>query len=143
VLHFTVPADAHVSFDGFVDIAAAVDRYASRVPPATLAGLRSRGAGVSGGHGSVGVYGRGPTVLLAIPLWSRSAEQVRSDLQKRPGVRTTGQGVLLGATPLQLLLADPEPNGTSWLLAGTVTPAALADAADELAHHRPSLRSRP
>jgi hypothetical protein len=51
--------------------------------------------------------------------------------------------VLLGATPLQLLLADPEPNGTSWLLAGTVTPTALADAADELAHHRPSLRSRP
>jgi hypothetical protein len=139
LLRFTAPADAHRSFDGFVDIASAVDRFASRVPPETLAGLPTRDRL----HGSVGVYGRGPTALLALPLWSRSGDRVRADLESRPGVRTVDQGLLLGATPVHLLLADPEPNGTSWLLAGTVTPQALEDAADELAAHRPSLQGQP
>ena len=134
-LEFTPPADARRSFDGFVDIASAVDRFASRVPPDTLAGLPERDRL----HGSVGVYGRGPTALLALPLWSRSGDRVRADLRKRPGVRVVDQGLLLGATPVYLLLADPEPNGTSWLLAGTVTPKALESAADELAAHRPAL----
>ncbi len=138
-LRFVPPADARRSFDGFVDLAAAVNRFAARVPPRTLAGLRQRGSS----QGSVGVYGRGPTALLAVPLWSRSGDRVRADLEKRPGVRTVDQGLILGAAPVHLLLADPEPNGTSWLLAGTVTEQALFRAADELDRTRPSLRGQP
>lgn len=142
VLSFHPPPDARRRYDDVVDLAAAADRFASREPPATLAGLPDRRARLALG-GSVGVYGRGPTVLLAIPLWSRSADQVRKDLRTRPGVQITDAGILIEAAPLRLLLAEPEPNGTSWLLAGTVTTQALTDAAEELAEHRPSLRGPP
>ena len=140
VLRFRPPPGAHVSFDGFVDIASAVDRFASRVPPASLAGLPARGPGIHRRHGSVGVYGRGPTVLLALPLWSRSAHRVRDQLSHGAGAVRTKQGLLVTAQPLRLLLADPEHNGTSWLLAGTVTARTLADAADQLVAHRPALQ---
>jgi hypothetical protein len=133
---FEAPRCAHERFDGVVDLAAAADRFAARVPPATLAGLPARGPT----EGSVGVYGRGPTVLIAVPLWSRSAERVREDLRRSPGVRVLDQGVLVGAPPLRLLLAQPEPNDGSWLLAGTVTQRALLDAAEQLGRHRPGLR---
>jgi hypothetical protein len=139
-LRFVPPPGADQTFDGFVDIASAVDRFADREPPARLGGLPARAPGVRGRHGSVGVYGRGPTVLLALPLWSRSAHRVHDQLSHAAGAVTTEQGLLLGAPPLHLLLADPEHNGTRWLLAGTVTPRTLAAAARQLATHRPSLQ---
>jgi outer membrane lipoprotein-sorting protein len=135
-LRFRFPADAEVHYDNIVDLAAAADRFAARIPPRSLAGLPARGPQ----RGSVGVYGRGPTVLLAIPLWSRTADRVRGELDGRPGVRTLGQGLLVSAVPLQMLLGQPERNGTSWLLAGTVTRRALTDAADQLHNKRPGLR---
>jgi hypothetical protein len=139
-LRFRPPDDARVRFDEIVDLAAAADRFSNRRPPDTLIGLPARR--VAGGEfqGSVGVYGRGPTVLLAVPLWSRSGDRVRRDLATQPGVQQIPQGTLLGAPPLRLLLGAPEPNRTSWLLIGTVTQAALVEAADELVSHRPELR---
>jgi hypothetical protein len=142
VLSFDPPPDAQRRYDDVVDLAAAADRFASREPPPTLAGLPDRRSRLSLG-GSVGVYGRGPTVLLAIPLWSRSADQVRRDLRTRPRVQTVDQGILIEAAPLRLLLAEPEPNGTSWLLAGTVTSGTLTGAAEELADDRPALSGPP
>ena len=148
VVSFDPPPDAQRRFDDVVDLAAAADRFAAREPPPSLAGLPARGASASsfGGAsfgGSVGVYGRGPTVLLAVPLWSRSADQVRKSLQNQPRVQTIDQGILVEAAPLRLLLAEPEHNGTSWLLAGTVTSKALTDAAEELTENRPSLSGPP
>jgi hypothetical protein len=142
-LSFTPPPDAERRYDDVVDLAAAADRFAARRPPTTLAGLPDRNPRGSTIRGSVGVYGRGPTVLLAIPLWSRTADRVREDLAKQPGVLSTDTGLLVEAAPLRLLLAEPEPNGTSWLLAGTVTSQALDDAAGELAENRPELSARP
>jgi hypothetical protein len=89
------------------------------------------------------VYGRGPTKLLAVPLWRRTADRVHTDLSGRPGVAIREQGLAIGAPPLRLMLANPEPDGTSWLLFGTVTQAALTKAADELAAHPPGLGNRP
>ncbi len=129
-LRFTAPADAREGYDSVVDLASAADRFAARIPPASLAGLPARGR--SSLRGSVGVYGRGPTVLFAIPLWRRTAERVRHDLRSQPGVRTVDQGLLLGAAPLHLLLAVPERGDDSWLVAGTVTEKTLTDAVDEL-----------
>ena len=142
VLSFDPPPDAQRRYDDVVDLAAAADRFAAREPPPTLSGLPDRRSRLSIG-GSVGVYGRGPTVLLAIPLWSRSADQVREQLRSRPRVQPVDQGLLVEAAPLRLLLAEPEPNGTSWLLAGTVTRTALMDAAEELAENRPPLSGPP
>lgn len=142
-LAFEPPYDARLRFDDVVDIAAAADRFAARVPPPTLAGLPARAAGGGRLTGSVGVYGRGPTLLIAIPLWRRSAESVRADLEKRAGARVLPRGTLLAAPPLRLLLGQPEPNETSWLLAGTVTTPTLEAAADQLARHRPGLAGQP
>lgn len=138
-LSFQPPHDARLRYDDVVDLAAAADRFASRIPPTSLAGLKSRGPA----PGSVGVYGRGPTVLLAVPLWSRTAGRVHRELHRRPGVQLIDEGLLIQAPPLRLLLANPEPNMTSWLLAGTVTTRTLTDAADQLAANRPGLRGQP
>lgn len=143
-LRFTAPKDARQRYDSVVDLASAADRFAARIPPSSLAGLPVRRSATTAfggqGQGSVGVYGRGPTVLFAIPLWRRTAERVREDLDKQPGVQELDQGLLLGADPLHLLLAAPERNDNSWLLAGTVTEKTLTDAADQLAADRPQLR---
>jgi hypothetical protein len=133
---FRAPRDANVQYDEVVDLAAAADRFAARIPPRTLAGLPPR----QSFRGSVGVYGRGPTVLIAVPLWSRTADRVRENLRRGPGVRRLDEGLLVAAPPLRMLLAQPEPNDGSWLLAGTVTQQALIDAANELKRHRPGLR---
>jgi hypothetical protein len=79
-------------------------------------------------------------VLLALPLWQRTADRVRADLARQPGSRRTDAGVLVAAPPMRLLLANAEPNDSRWLLAGTVTRKALVDAADQLAATRPGLR---
>ena len=139
-LDFSPPRDSRVRTDDVVDLADAVNRFAARVPPKTLAGLPSRGPTAVADQGSVGVYGRGPTVLLALPLWHRTADRVREDLCHQPGARELDAGVLVAAPPMRLLLAKPEPNDSSWLLAGTVTRKALVDAARELAESRPGLR---
>jgi hypothetical protein len=138
-LRFHAPPDAQVSSDDIVDLAAAADRFALRIPPASLAGLPAR----EPLRGSVGVYGRGPTVLLAVPLWRRTACRIRDDLRGRPGVRSLHGGLLLAVPPLRLLLARQERSGTTWLLAGTVTEGALTRAADALAAHRPGVRGEP
>jgi outer membrane lipoprotein-sorting protein len=127
VLRFMSPPDAEVSFDDTVDLAAAADRYAERDIPATLAGLPARAAGVR----SVGVYGRGPTLLLALPLRDSDAEQFRDELSKRPGAECLEEGWVVGTGPLQLLVTSPSEGG-SWLVAGTVTRDAATDAASEL-----------
>ena len=139
VLEFSPPHDAYVRTEQIVDLADAANRFAARRPPVSLAGLRVRPGGSSA---SVGVYGRGPTVLLAIPLWSRTAHRLCQDLEGRPGSLEIPEGILVAADPLRMLLASPEPNDTSWLLAGTVTRSTLVDAAHELADNRPRLRLR-
>ena len=137
--------NARMHYDSVVDLASAADRFASRIPPTSLAGLPDRGMAKENFYrreqGSVGVYGRGPTVLFAIPLWHRTAERVREDLESQPGVQELDQGLLIGAAPLRVLLAAPEHHDNSWLLAGTVTQEALTEAADELVAHRPELRA--
>jgi len=130
-LSFSPPRDAIFQTDEVVDIADAANRFASRVPPPTMAGLAQRRP-PSGVPGSVGVYGRGPTVLIAVPLWERSATRVREDLEGKPGARTIDAGVLVTTPPLRLLLTEPERSGSAWLLAGTVTRVALEDAAAQL-----------
>ena len=79
-------------------------------------------------------------MLFAIPLWRRTADQVRESL-RGAGARALDQGLLVGrCRRIRLLLANPEPNDNRWLLAGTVTRKTLVDAADQLAAERPGLR---
>jgi hypothetical protein len=134
-LAFTAPPGADVSFDEVLDIADAANQYADVTAPARLAGL----ARSSRSDGAVSVYGTGVTQLMAIPLWDRVAVPLREQLEITPGSRRTPAGVAVETGPLSVLLTE-EGHGSGWLVSGTVTPATLATAAEEL---RASLAENP
>jgi hypothetical protein len=104
------------------------------------------------GLGAVGSYGRGATVLVALPLPSRISEPLLDQLGRTPGARRTAAGVQLTVGALSLLVVDApqvvvlegDPGGIfavrSWLLAGTVTAGTLQRAAADLDSHPPRLR---
>jgi hypothetical protein len=131
VLRFDPPADASLHTDDVIDLAAAADRFAELVAPQTLLGLDRRTSG-----DAVGLYGRGPTVVLAVPLWERYSERLRTELGRRPDVQHLPEGELLTAGPLTLLLGR-RSSGRAWLVAGTVTADAAVAAVGELEHLRP------
>lgn len=116
------------------DLAAAINVFSPVVPPLRLAGLpvRTRVEGL----GSVGTYGTGLTVLVAVPLPGRISRPLREQLAGTPGITVTGAGVRLVVGPLSLLLTDP-PGRRGWLLTGTVTAETLDRAAAEIAANPP------
>ena len=65
------------------DLAAAINVFAPVVPPATLAGLPGRPGII--GLGSIGTYGSGLTLLVAVPLPGRISRPLRDQLAKTPG----------------------------------------------------------
>jgi len=112
------------------DVAARIDQFAPVRPPAELAGypLRRRVEGL----GAIGTYGRGVTVLTAVPLAGRFTRPLRDVLADTPGIQDLDSGLLLTIGPLTLLLSNRELDGRAWLLAGTVTADTLQRAAAEL-----------
>jgi hypothetical protein len=96
--------------------------------PAALAGLDRRS--IDGAPRSVGVYGRGITLLAVSPLPGRVAGPLLDALVVAPGAVVDDLGVRIAAGPLGLMLVDG-PDGPV-LLAGTVDLDALATAATEL-----------
>lgn len=128
LLTFAPPTDASLHYDETLDVAAAAERYAGRTVPETLAGLPGRLDLVR----SVGVYGRGPLLLLALPVREDDARGLRDRVSRRPGAVCSPAGWQVGSGALQLLVTAPDGVGHSWLLAGTVTPATLAQARADL-----------
>ena len=96
--------------------------------PATLTGLDRRT--IDGAPRSVGVYGRGITLLAVSPLPRRVAGPLRDALDVAPGAVVDDLGVRISSGPLGMMLARG-PRGPV-LLAGTVSLDALAAAATEL-----------
>lgn len=132
-LQFEPPFGTHISYvDGPTqnDLVSAVDRFAPAKPPAILAGLERTDRGE--GFGAIGVYGRGVTELVAVPLWGRIAGPLRTQLTATSTTQNPDGSVLLGAGPIGLLLTADQGGGRSWLLAGTVTTATLTAAAAQL-----------
>lgn len=150
---FRPPEGAQVSRELNSDVAAAINLFSPVVPPTTLAGLPLRQR--VDGLGSVGTYGTGLTVLVAVPLPGRISGPLRDQLTGTPGITINGEppprlpdgsvfvpeGARLGlaAGPLQLLLIDP-PDSRAWLLTGTVTATTLERAALELSTSPPRER---
>lgn len=122
---FDLPPGAELTYDDVVDVADAADRYAPTQTPQRLAGLERR----SGTGRAVGSYGVGATVLFALPLEGRVSEPLREQLAETPGVRVDAAGSGLTVGPLNLLLTPEHVDRPSWLLAGTVVPRALRQAA--------------
>jgi hypothetical protein len=109
-----------------VDVATAADRYSDRVAPEKVAGMPR----IRKGLGPVGVYGRGPTLVLALPLLSGDAEELRSALRTQGGT-CLAQGDGMTSGPVSLFLTRRR-FADQWLLMGTVTLEAMARDASQL-----------
>jgi hypothetical protein len=125
---FHLPEGVRVVYEQSVDVAAAANAFAPYDMPASLAGLGSRD-GLD--PGAVGIYGRGATTLIALPLRGSVSGPLRRQLQDRGTAQVTDVGTLAPVGPVQLLITPRRPGG-AFLLAGTVTADALRRAASEL-----------
>lgn len=126
---FTPPLTARTQAGTVGDVVAALDQFGDSTPPRTLAGLPRR---TDLDLGAVGVYGSGVTVLVAVPLPPRLADSLQSQVAQVPGARTDADGTAVGTGPINLRLAADSGFGGRWLLAGTLTAAALRTAARAL-----------
>ena len=124
---FVPPLEANrrlaTTFDDVIGQAAA---QAVGVLPARVAGLPRRT--LPGVPASIGVYGRGITLLVVAPVPERFADGLRDALEQAAGAVTEGRSVRAAAGPLSLMVVDP-PGFGGYLLAGTVTGRALAASA--------------
>ena len=124
LVDFDTPEGVDVEFDDVLDIADAANQYAPVRPPETVAGL----AKAASSDRAVGVYGRGMTQVIAIPLRDREADALRAQLAITPGVDQSAGRTLVAVGPLGVVLTGDEGDG-GWLLAGTLTREALMRAA--------------
>lgn len=130
---FTPPPGAEVRSRDAVDLAAGANVFAPFVLPGSVADLDRRGD--TDDLGAVGIYGRGPTALVAIPLRRGAAARAHDQFSAAASAEETEAGTALSIGPLSILLTsggEGRGRGT-FLLAGTVTPETLTAAADELA----------
>lgn len=111
------------------DEAGGANLFAPFVPPDQLAGLSRRGD--ASAYGAVGVYGRGPTALIALPLRRSVSEQLAAQLRRSSSSRAVPSGIAMEVGPLSVLLVEMGDGG-HFLLAGTVTPATLRRASADL-----------
>ncbi len=125
---FTFPAGIKVTTSYAIDDAAGANAFAPFEPPESMAGLPRRGDQ----RGGVGVYGRGPTSLIVIPLRRRIGSQVYRELKKSPAAKTYDDGSIgLAVGPLGIRLRG---SGRGlFLVTGFVTPATLSRASADLA----------
>jgi len=126
---FTLAGGIRVVYEESVDVAAAANALARYDLPASLAGLSSRDGE---DPGAVGIYGRGPTTLIALPLRGRVARPLRQQLHDRGNAQVTDVGTLVPVGPVGLLITPFRGRGEAFLLAGTVTAETLRRAAAEL-----------
>jgi len=133
VLAFDVPPDADVRQGQAGQLLQAATRAGEEgdpiALPAQLAGLPRRT--IDGAPQTVGVYGRGITLLAVTPVPRRVAAGLRDAIAAAPEAVVDSLGLRIGAGPLGLMLVRG-PEGPV-LLAGTVSLDALAQAATELA----------
>ncbi len=141
-----VPPSARVRTTVTPDLATAVDRYAPFALPTRLAGS-GRSPGLLGGGGGSATYGRGLARFVVLPLWDRLGRSASEAATAGGGlpldVGTGGDAVLIGTPLLNAVVvrsATPGRGRRSYLLAGTVVPAVLQDAARDLLDNPPSLR---
>jgi hypothetical protein len=124
---FEAPDGVEVEFDDVLDIADAANQYAPVRPPESVAGMAKAAAS----DRAVGVYGRGMTQVIAIPLRDREADALRDQLAVTDGVEQTPRRTLVTVGPLGVVLTGEKGDG-GWLLAGTLTRAALVRAAADV-----------
>lgn len=118
-----------ITFEESVDVAAAANAFAPYDLPANLAGLGTRDGE---DPDAVGVYGRGPTVLIVLPLRGQVSGPLRDQLRNSASATETDVGTLAPVGPVGVLLTRRQGDRGSLLLAGTVDGATLERAARQL-----------
>ncbi len=136
-LEFEPPPSADVTFEELPDLASESNAFAPYLAPARLAGLPLREDRPDLPTGAVGVYGRGPTVLLFLPLRGRAAEPLREQLGQTTSSDSTPSGTAVDMGAISVLVTPERFRGSGFLLVGTVRPEALEQAAVELIDLRP------
>lgn len=131
------PPGAEFDYEDVLDIADVANQYAPFTPPRTLAGLESSADAQLRG---VGVYGRGITQMIAIPLWGEAAEPLREQMQITFGTRQVDEGHVLTVGPLGILLTGVPDDEGGWLVAGPVTEQTLRRAARDVERSQAGLR---
>jgi len=126
---FASAAGVGLNYEESVDVAAAANAFAPVDLPASLGGLSSR---TGEDPSAVGIYGRGPTTLIALPLRRDVAGPLRQRLRESAGVQETDVGTVSSVGPVGLLLTPYRREGSRFLLAGTVTQEVLRRAATDL-----------
>ncbi len=127
---FAPPPGAKVRARDTIDVAAGANAFAPYILPNRLDGLERHGD--TADLGAVGVYGRGPTSIIVIPLRRRLAGQVRTQFENGATTHNTAAGTELRVGPLSVLLTRGGRVAGRFLLAGTVTPETLDRASAEL-----------
>jgi hypothetical protein len=126
---FRPASGIRVDYEESVDVAAAANALAAYDLPGSLAGLPTRDGE---DPGAVGVYGRGPTTMLVLPLRRQVAGPLRQRLRDSGNAQETAVGTLAPAGPVGLLLTPRRSRQGALLLTGTVTGETLQRAATEL-----------
>jgi hypothetical protein len=126
---FRPASGVDIAFEESVDVAAAANAFSPYDLPTSLAGLDTR---TGEDPGAVGVYGRGPTTLMVLPLRGQVAGPLRARLRDSGGAQETTVGTLAPVGPVGLLLTPRTDRQGSLLLTGTVTGETLQAAATEL-----------
>jgi hypothetical protein len=111
-----------------LDEAAGANAFAPFDPPDSIADLPRRGEPET--YGAVGVYGRGPTAILAIPVRRPTAAGLHEQLAKSRDARKAGRTISLEVGPISVLLV--RGFRANFLLTGTVSPETLRQAAIDL-----------
>lgn len=135
VTRFRAPIGVQVNFDQTVDDAAAANAYAPYDLPRSLGGLKSRDGE---NPGAVGIYGRGPTTLIVMPLRGQVAAPLRDRLRESGASKEISSGTLLPVGLVGVLVTrrgfatQGGRGGGTFLLAGTVDQQTLESAAKDL-----------
>ena len=137
VIAFSPPAGATVVQGQDPEILQEAGLRLAELPlPDSLAGLPRRT--LTGAPDAIGLYGIGVTLLAVAPVPRRLSGDLRRAAAGSPGAVTDQLGTRLSAGPLGIMLVG-SPGGTQYLLTGTVTLDALAQAARAL----PDVRRQP
>lgn len=126
---FVPAAGTTVNYEESVDVAAAANAFTEVDLPPTVAGLGTRDGA---DPGAVGIYGRGATTMIVLPLRGQVARPLRDQLEDSASAQQTDLGVVAPIGPLSVLVTPFRPDRGSFLLAGTVTTETLQRAAAEL-----------
>jgi outer membrane lipoprotein-sorting protein len=119
------PTGTTVSTDDVLDLADGADQFAPYRFANNMLGLPRSSAEQRG----VGLYRAGPTWLLVMPMQDRAAHPLRDQLRLTPGAREDDVGVFAELGPLSVVVTSGGEFRGHVLVAGTVTPQALRQAA--------------